>query len=58
VFVSLGGGEGASRIQLEQIIFEHAFNIWLSGDTHRQLERVTINGQHLTDPDNTSKKPA
>jgi hypothetical protein len=27
VFVGLGCGEGVVRIQLHQIIFEHAFNI-------------------------------
>jgi hypothetical protein len=28
VFVGLSGGEGAGRIQLNQLIFEHAFNIY------------------------------
>ena len=27
VFVGLRGGQGAGRIQLHQIIFEHTFNI-------------------------------
>jgi hypothetical protein len=53
VFVGLGCGEGAGGIQLDEIIFEHTCNIWLSADTHRRLRRATANGQHLTDPDNT-----
>ena len=28
VFLRLRGSEGAGRIQLDQIIFEHTFNIW------------------------------
>jgi hypothetical protein len=35
VFVSLRGSQGAGRVQLNEIIFEHTFNIWLSADTHR-----------------------
>jgi hypothetical protein len=54
VFVGLSGGEGAGRIQLNQLIFEHAFNILQGADTHRRLWRATTNGQHHVDPDNTS----
>jgi hypothetical protein len=54
VFVGLGGGQGAGRIQLHQIIIiEHTFNIRRSGDTPPALRRVTANRQHLTNPDNT-----
>jgi hypothetical protein len=54
VFVSLRRGQRAGRVQLDQLIIEHAFNIRLSADTHRRLGRATANGQHLTDLDNTS----
>ena len=53
VFVGLGSGQGAGRIQLHQIIFEHAFNIWPKGDTPQRIEHGATNGQHLTNPDNT-----
>jgi hypothetical protein len=33
VFVGLGCSESGGGIQLDQIIFEHAFNIWLESDT-------------------------
>jgi hypothetical protein len=33
VFVGLGCGQSGDGIQLDQIIFEHAFNIWLESDT-------------------------
>ena len=32
VFVGLRRGEGAGGIQLDQIIFEHTFNIWVEAD--------------------------
>jgi hypothetical protein len=32
VFVGLGGSQGAGRVQLDEIIFEHAFNIWRGTD--------------------------
>ena len=32
VFVGLGCGQSLGGIQLDQIIFEHAFNIWLESD--------------------------
>src|SRR5215211_544890 len=35
----------------------HAFNIWLSADTHRRLGRATANGQHHVDLDNTWSRP-
>jgi len=56
VFVGLGGGQGAGRIQLHQIIIiiEHAFNIRRITDTfptkrHPGDRRTTPNqsGQHL-----------
>jgi hypothetical protein len=45
-FVRLGGGQGAGRIQLHQIVFEHAFNIWPTADNPRQLDTPPSNGQH------------
>ena len=53
VFVSFGGGQRLGRIQLDQIIFEHAFNIWLKADNRLPIRHATANGQHHTDPDNT-----
>jgi hypothetical protein len=32
VFVGLGRRQGAGGIQLDQFIFEHAFNIWVGAD--------------------------
>jgi hypothetical protein len=37
VFVGLGSSQGCVRIQLHQIIFEHAFNIWLDADTPHRI---------------------
>jgi hypothetical protein len=53
VFVGLGGGQGAGRIQLDQIIFEHTFNIKGGPDTFSTVRYSAANGQHLTDRDNT-----
>jgi hypothetical protein len=53
VFVGLGSSEGAGRVQLHQTIFEHTFNILLGAGTLLLLSRVTANGQHLSNPDNT-----
>jgi hypothetical protein len=53
VFVGFGGGEGAGRVQLHQIIFEHRFNIWVGADTPGTVCRITANGQHPTNLDNT-----
>jgi hypothetical protein len=62
VFVGLRGGEGACRIQLSQLIFEHAFNIRLGAASPTAIRRVTANGQHPdqsgqhpSDPDNISE---
>jgi hypothetical protein len=54
VFVGLGGGQGAGRIQLDQIIFEHTFNIKGRADIDSTIRHSATDGQHLTDPDNTS----
>jgi hypothetical protein len=53
VFVGLGGGQGAGRIQLHQIIFEHIFNIRSGGATPGPIRHTTANRQHHVDPDNT-----
>ena len=53
VFVGLSGGEGASGIQLHQIIFEHTFNIPVEVDSPWQIRHTGASGQHLTDSDNT-----
>ena len=53
VFVSLRSSEGACRIQLSQLIFEHTFNIRLGAASPTAIRRVTANRQHSTDPDNT-----
>jgi hypothetical protein len=53
VFVGLGSGQGAGRIQLHQIIFEHTFNIKGSPDTFPPFGPAAASGQHPTDPDNT-----
>jgi hypothetical protein len=52
VFVGLRSSQGACRIQLGQLIFEHTFNIRLGTGTAPTIRRATANGQHLTDPDN------
>jgi hypothetical protein len=48
VFVGLGCSQGGCGIQLDQIIFEHAFNIWLKADILRSFDAP----QHT---DNTSR---
>ena len=53
VFVVLCGGQRACGVQLAEIIFEHAFNIWLGTDIPRRLDTAATNGQHLADSDNT-----
>ena len=53
VFVGLGSSQGASRIQLHQNSFEHTFNIRSWPATPAPIRRVTSNGQHHADPDNT-----
>ena len=53
VFVGLRSSQGASRIQLHQISFEHTFNIRSWSATPAPIRRVTANGQHHVDPDNT-----
>jgi hypothetical protein len=57
VFVGLGGGQGAGRIQLHQIIIiiEHAFNIRRITDTFPTKGHPATDGQHLADPDNTCR---
>jgi hypothetical protein len=56
VFVGLGGGQGAGRIQLHQIIIiEHTFNIRLAADTFAANRHRATDGQHLTNPDNTCR---
>ena len=55
VFVGLGGGQRACRVQLGEIIFEHAFNILLGTDIPRRLDTAATNGQHLADSDNTCR---
>jgi hypothetical protein len=40
VFVGLGCSQGFGGIQLDQIIFEHAFNIWLEADILRPFRRA------------------
>jgi hypothetical protein len=54
VFVGLGRRQGGGGNQLGQLIFEHAFNIWVGADTPQRLDRPRSSGQHLGDPDNTS----
>jgi hypothetical protein len=49
----MSAGSGACRVQLGEIIFEHAFNIWLGTDIPRRLDTAVTNRQHLADPDNT-----
>jgi hypothetical protein len=51
-FVGLGRGEGADRIQLHQIIFEHIYQYRARSRPSPTIRRATANGQHLTDPDN------
>ena len=65
VFVGLRSSEGACRIQLSQLIFEHAFNIRLGAASPTAIRRVTANrqhlnrsGQHPSDPDNTCELTA
>jgi hypothetical protein len=53
VFVGLGRRQGGGGIQLDQFIFEHAFNIWVGADTPQRLGVSQSNGQHQIDPDNT-----
>jgi hypothetical protein len=53
VFVMLCGGQRACRVQLAEIIFEHAFNIRLGTDIPRKLDTAATNRQHQMNPDNT-----
>jgi hypothetical protein len=53
VFVVLRRSQRGCRVELGEIIFEHAFNIWLSTDIPRRLDTAATNRQHLADPDNT-----
>jgi hypothetical protein len=53
VFVGLGGGQRAGRIQLDEIIFEHTFNIEPWAAALWPIRRTAANGQHHVDPDNT-----
>ena len=54
VFVGLGCGQGAGRIQLHQIIIiEHTFNIKGAPDTFPPFGPAAASEQHLADPDNT-----
>jgi hypothetical protein len=55
VFVGLGCSQGFGGVQLDQIIFEDAFNIWLEADRLPTFRRAVANRQHLTDQDNTSR---
>ena len=53
VFVVLCGGQRACRVELAEVIFEHAFNIWLATDIPARFGSPRSNGQHLADSDNT-----
>ena len=55
VFVGLGSGQGAGSVQPHQVIFEHAFNILFTADVPGRLDTLHGNGQHITNPDNTSR---
>jgi hypothetical protein len=57
VFVGLGGGQGAGRIQIHQIIIiiEHTFNIRRITDTSATKRHPATDGQYLADPDNTCR---
>jgi hypothetical protein len=44
VFVGLGCGQSLGGIQLDQIIFEHAFNIWREADRLPTFRRAVANG--------------
>jgi hypothetical protein len=54
VFVGLGCGQSACRVQLAEIIFEHAFNIKEVSDTSPRIRRAAAHEQHLINPDNTT----
>ena len=45
VFVVLRGSQRSGCVELDQVIFEHAFNIWLGTDILRRtgLPRATDN---------------
>ena len=57
VFVGLGSGQGAGRIQLHQviIIIEHTFNIRLEADTSPAKRHPATDRQHLANWDNTRR---
>jgi hypothetical protein len=53
VFVCLGCGQRAGRIPVDEIIFEHIFNIRSWAAIPRPIRRTAANGQLHVDPDNT-----
>jgi hypothetical protein len=53
VFVVFCGGQCAYCVELGEVIFEHAFNIWVGTDIPRTIGMPQSNGQHLADLDDT-----